>query len=187
MTWTWTHVASHPDVDARLALEIETVVGDRLPTVDDLPQLVYTRAVLAEALRLRPPAWLLARKALEAVRIGDVDVPAGAIVLMSSYVVQRDPRFFVRPLEYNPSRWLEAHPSGRPKLAYFPFGAGRRSCIGESFAWMEGVLVLATLAQRWKLELADGPGEVDLRITLRPRGEVRMIPRARRAGTHERS
>jgi cytochrome P450/acyl carrier protein len=181
MTWTWTCLAEHPDADARLAREIDTVLGGRLPTVQDLPQLPYARGVLSEALRLRPPAWILARSAVERAVIGDVTIPEGAVVLMSSYLVHRDARFFPDPLAFRPERWIGNDPRARPRLAYFPFGAGRRSCVGESFAWMEGVLVLSVLAARWRLEIARRAGDVDLRITLRPRGPVAAVPRERAA------
>jgi cytochrome P450/acyl carrier protein len=181
LTWTWTCLAEHPDADSRLAREIATVLDGRLPTVHDLPRLTYTRAVFAEALRLRPPAWLLARRALDDVRVGDTAIPSGAIVLVSPYVVHRDARFFDDPLVYRPERWLVSDARQRLRLSYFPFGAGRRSCIGEPFAWMEGTVVLATLAGRWRLELVSGAGDVDFRITVRPRGEVRMRPCPRSA------
>jgi cytochrome P450/acyl carrier protein len=180
MTWTWTCLAEHPEIDARLVREVDAVLGERLPTVKDLPQLGYVRGVLAEALRLRPPAWLLARGAVEPVRLGEVSIPAGAVVLMSAYIVHRDARFFPEPLAFRPERWIDADANPRPRLSYFPFGAGRRSCVGEPFAWMEGVLVLSVLAARWRLDVASQPADVDLRITLRPRGPVAAVPRLRR-------
>ena len=107
-------------------------------------------------------------------------MPAGALVLISSYLMHRDARFFSSPLTFDPSRWSSEEEQSRPKLSYLPFGAGKRSCVGESFAWMEGVLVLATLAQRWHLRLAGtAVAEIDPRITLRPRGAVPMVPEAR--------
>lgn len=178
LTWTWGWLASLPAVAAAVHAEVDAVVDREVPlTAADLPRLPYTRAVLAESLRLRPPAWILARRALE-----DHDGPAGriaagTIVVMSPYVVHRDPRFYPDPLRFEPRRWLAAAPSARPKLAFFPFGAGRRSCIGEGFAWLEGVLVLATCARRWRLEStgdAAAVGAVEARITLRPRGPLPM-------------
>lgn len=173
LTWTWILLAGHPDVDARLAKELHDVLGDRLPNLSDVPRLVYTRAVLSESLRLRPPAWIIARRAVEAHRLGSTDIAVDAIVLMSPYVVHRDARFFDAPDEFVPARWMDPSARSRPKLSYFPFGAGRRACIGESFAWMEGVLVLATLAQRWRCT-AMHDVEMEPRITLRPRGPVMM-------------
>jgi cytochrome P450 len=179
LTWTWMFLAQHPEVDRRLAEEAATVAGDRPLTVEDIPRLVFTRAVLSESLRLRPPAWLLARRALESHDFGEGPVPSGALVLMCAYLVHRDPRFFPDPLAFRPDRWLDGSNVGRPKLAFFPFGAGRRSCIGESFAWMEGVIVLATLARRWRMQFVDGPREMDLRITMRPQGPMFMAPAPR--------
>jgi cytochrome P450 len=179
LTWTWMFLAQHPEADRRLADEVSIVGGGRTLTVEDIPKLVYTRAVLSEALRLRPPAWLLARRALESHDFGEQTIPSGALVLMCSYLVHRDPRFFPDPLEFQPDRWLDGSSRDRPKLAFFPFGAGRRSCIGESFAWMEGVIVLATLARQWRMQLVDAPRDMDLRITMRPQGPVFMTPAGR--------
>jgi cytochrome P450 len=180
LTWTWAFLSQHPAAEAELAAELDRELEGRHPGLADMPRLVYTRAVLAESLRVRPPAWILARQAIEDTVVGGVRMPAGALVLISSYLVHRDPRFFPSPLAFDPSRWLGEAERDRPKLAYLPFGAGKRSCVGESFAWMEGVLVLATLAQRWRLRLAGSAlADVDPRITLRPRGPVLMIPQAR--------
>ena len=180
LTWTWAFLSEHPEVSAALAMELDRELGGRDPRMEDIPRLVYTRAVLAESLRVRPPAWILARQTIEDVEVGGVRMPAGALVLISSYLMHRDPRFFPSPLTFDPSRWLSDDEQSRPKLSYLPFGAGKRSCVGESFAWMEGVLVLATLAQRWHLRLAGtAVAEIDPRITLRPRGPVPMIPEAR--------
>ena len=179
LTWTWTLLAAHPVVDEALQREVASLTENRLPTTADLPHLPYTRSVLAESLRLIPPAWIIARRALEAHRIGSTEVPPGSLVVMSPYLVHRDPRFFSEPLAFDPGRWVDNQRSNRPKLAYLPFGAGPRSCIGEGFAWMEGVLVLATLAQRWRLRLRNGPGEIEPRITLRPRAGVLMVPETR--------
>src|SRR5690606_16755617 len=113
----------------------------------DLPRLRYTTAVLSEALRLYPPAWAIGRRALEDISLGGFVVPAQAVVLISPYVVHRDPRWFPEPEAFRPERWLEE--SDRPKFAYFPFGGGARVCIGERFAWMEGALLLAAIGQKW--------------------------------------
>ena len=115
----------------------------------------YTEAVFAEALRLYPPAWGIGRRALEDYPVGDFLIPARSVVLMSPYVVHRDPRWFPDPLVFRPERWL-AEDSSRPKFAYFPFGGGARVCIGERFAWMEGTMLLAAIGQRWRLRLEPG-------------------------------
>lgn len=174
LTWTWVLLAANPDVDARLRAEVATVLGHRLPSGDDVSQLVYTRSVLAEALRMFPPAWIIVRRAAQPHECRGYRIPAGSVVVASPVVTHRDPRFFPDPLAFSPERWLS--PNHRPRLAYFPFGAGPRSCIGEGFAWMEGTLVLATLAGRWRLRSESGPVEPSPRITLRPRGPVEMVP-----------
>ena len=128
----------------------------RLPTFDDIPRLRYVEMVLAESLRLYPPAWAMGRYAREDFQLGDFFLPAKTTVLMSQFVTHRDARFFPDPLRFDPERFSPGSPSRRTKLTYFPFGAGVRQCIGESFAWMEGVLLLATLAQKWKTALVPG-------------------------------
>jgi cytochrome P450 len=170
LTWAWLLLASHPDVETRLHDELATVLGGRNATAADVSALPLTKAVLAEALRLYPPAWVLARQAVESQPFDEGEIAAGALVLVSPYVMHRDARWFERPDRFEPDRWLGNQE--RPKTAYMPFGAGPRSCIGESFAWLEGVLILATIAQRWKLTMVGPIAEPDLRITLRPRGNV---------------
>jgi cytochrome P450 len=178
LAWTWDWLAREPAMADAVRAEAATVLGDgaaaRPATAADLPRLPYTRAVLAESLRLRPPAWILARRALEDHHGPGGRIAAGTLVVMSPYLVHRDARFFPEPLRFDPGRWLAAPATPRPKLAYFPFGAGRRSCIGEGFAWLEGVLLLATLARRWRLEAIGGPSALDARITLRPRGPMAL-------------
>jgi cytochrome P450 len=131
-------------------------------------------------MRLYPPAWLLGRRAMSPWPLGDYTVPPGAIVLMSQWLMHRDARFFPDPLRFDPDRWLPEAEAGRPKFAYFPFGGGNRVCIGESFAWTEGILVLASIARRW--QVAVDPATVPLwpGITLRPAGPVwaELTPRA---------
>ena len=174
LTWTWLLLASHDEADARMRAELTSVLGGRRATADDLPALVYTRAVFAESLRLYPPAWVLARQAVEAHRFAGGEVTAGAIVLVSQFLLHRDRRSFDRPEAFAPERWFVEDPV-RSRRPYFPFGAGSRSCIGESFAWMESVLLLATIAQRWRLgTLSSTLPAIDVRITLRPRGPVLM-------------
>jgi cytochrome P450 len=170
LAWVWLLLASHPDVETRLHDELATVLGGRNATAADVSALPFTKAVLAEALRLYPPAWILARQAVESQPFEEGEVAAGALVLVSPYLMHRDARWFERPARFEPDRWLGNQE--RPKTAYMPFGAGPRSCIGESFAWLEGVLILATIAQRWKFTMVGPIAEPDLRITLRPRGNV---------------
>ena len=174
LTWTWTLLEANPEVEARLHAEVAEVLGTRLASAQDVSRLPYTRSVLAEALRLFPPAWVIVRRAVESHRCGDRQIPRGSFVVASPFVTHRDARFFPDPLMFSPERWLS--PDQRPRLAYFPFGAGPRSCIGEGFAWMEGTLVLATLAGKWQLRSEGRAVEPSPRITLRPRGPVPMVP-----------
>ena len=176
LVWTWILLDQHPDAGARLEQEVHALLGSRRATAADVPALGFTRAVLAESLRLRPPAWIVARSPAADVELGGIGVQAGSIVLISPYLMHRDARFYRNPLAFEPDRWLDERQVGRPKMAYVPFGAGPRSCIGEGFAWMEGVLLLATFAQRWRLRLV-GRDEVQPhpQITLRPPAGVTMM------------
>jgi cytochrome P450 len=151
-----------------------------LPTLEDLPQLRYTEMVLAESMRLYPPAWAMGRQATNDVQIGPYLLPAGTYFFFSQYLIQRNPDHFPDPLRFEPERFTPQRKAGRSRFVYFPFGAGGRQCIGEAFAWMESTLVLATLAQRWRLRLVPGQMlEVQPKITLRPKYGIRMIPEAR--------
>jgi cytochrome P450 len=175
LTWTWYLLSQNPQAEAALHAELDRVLSGQLPSFDDLPRLRYTESVFAEALRLYPPAWGIGRRALEDYPVGGFVIPARSVVLTSPYVVHRDTRWFLEPLAFRPERWL-AEDSSRPKFAYFPFGGGARVCIGERFAWMEGTLLLATLAQRWRLRLEPGQRvETHARITLRPKHGMLMI------------
>jgi cytochrome P450 len=173
LAWTWYLLARNPDVERELHRELDSVLGGRPPSPDDYPRLPFTEMVLAESMRLRPPAWGIGRFASEEVRIGEWDVPRRGLVLVSQWVTHRDPRFWPDPERFDPLRFTPDAKAARPKMAYFPFGAGPRICIGESFAWMEGVLLLATIAQRWRFERG---ADVDPQalITLRPKGPMRM-------------
>jgi cytochrome P450 len=136
--------------------------------------------VLAESMRLYPPAWAMGRYARADFRLGEFLLPAKTTVLMSQFVAHRDPRFFPDPLRFDPERFASEARARRTKFTYFPFGAGVRQCIGESFAWMEGVLLLATLAQKWKFRLVPGHRvEPEPLITLRPKYGMRMLVEAR--------
>jgi cytochrome P450 len=170
LSWTWYLLSQNPDCEAKLHHEVAEVLKGRLPVVEDVPRLRYTENVLAESLRLYPPAWAMGRFAREDFSLGEYFLPPRTTVLISPFVTHRDPRFFPDPLRFDPDRFSAEGKAQRAKFTYFPFGAGSRQCIGESFAWMEGVLVLATLAQRWKLQLSPGhPVEPQPLITLRPK------------------
>lgn len=173
LTFAWYLLSFNPEVEAKLHAELDAL-GGRLPTVDDMPALRYTYGVFAESLRLFPPAWGLGRQATEDHAFGDARVQKGGMVICSQWVMHKDPRYWEQPLEFRPERWL-VEDKTRPKFAYFPFGAGPRQCIGEGFAWTEGVLLLATLAQRFRFRLRPG-FELTTRaaITLRPKEGVPM-------------
>jgi cytochrome P450 len=176
LTWTWYLLSQNPGAENKLHEEIDTVLGGRLPSVDDLGKLPYTHRVFKEALRLYPAAWTLARRAIEDYQVGGYTVPAGADIYMSQFVIHRDGRFYPDPLKYDPDRWGAEEDSRLPKFTYFPFGGGPRRCIGEPFAWMEGVLLIAAIASRWKMSLAPGHRVVpDPLITIRPKYGMRMI------------
>ncbi|MCI0699050.1 cytochrome P450 [candidate division KSB1 bacterium] len=176
LTWTWYLLSQNPEAETRLHAELEKVLGGRLPTVADLPQLQYTRMVLAESMRLYPPAYVFGRQALQDFPMGQYVVPAGGVILISPYVLHRDARYYPQPEKFDPERWRPEAEARRPKFSYLPFGAGPRVCIGESFAWMEGILVLATLAQRWQMRLMpEHPIALQPMITLRPRYGVQMM------------
>jgi cytochrome P450 len=175
LTWTLYLLSQNPEVDAELHAELDRVVADRLPSPHDYPRLTYTRQVIAESMRLFPPAWVIGRRAIDQYTIKDYALPARAMVFMSPYVMHRDPRFYEQPERFFPGRWIPEFEASLPKFAYFPFGGGARQCIGEQFAWMEGVLVLATIASRWRTTLHPAQRVVPQPlITLRSRYGMRM-------------
>jgi cytochrome P450 len=180
LAWTWLLLGQNPDAEAKLHAEIDSVLGGRLPTLDDLPQLRYAEMVIAESMRLYPPAWAMGRQATCDIEIGPYKLPAGTYVFFSQYIIQRNADFFPDPLRFDPERFTPERKAGRQRFAYFPFGGGNRQCIGESFAWMEAILSLVTLAQRWRLRLVpDQKIDVQPKITLRPKYAIRMVPELR--------
>jgi cytochrome P450 len=181
LAWSWYLLSLHPSVEARLAHEIETELGDKAVTVEDLAKLKYTENVVAEVLRLYPPAYFLNREAINEFRLGNYLIPAGTIFLLSQWVTHRDPRLFYNPEEFIPDRWANGLAKSLPKCAYFPFGAGPRTCIGSSFALMESVLVLATIAQRFCFT-ADATRHIEPwpSITLRPSRGIKVTLKERR-------
>ena len=185
LTWTWYLLSEYPAVRQTLQQELDTVLRGRWPTVSDIPNLRYTRNVLAEAMRLYPPAYIIGREAVRKVQIGPYTLQPGDTVLMSQYIVHRLERFFPQPERFNPDRWTPEFQEQLPKFAYFPFGGGPRVCIGEPFAWMEGILVLAVLARDWTADLVPGhPVELLPLITLRPRHGLRMRLHRRQRNEH---
>jgi cytochrome P450 len=175
LTWTWYLLSQHPQVEERFHQEIDRVLNGRMPSPSDFARLSYVEMVFAESLRLFPPAWAIGRMAKKDYEVGGYTIEPGSIVMTSPYVVHRDPRFYPEPERFDPERWTAERKAARPKFAFFPFGGGSRVCIGEHFAWMEGVLMLATLGQRWRLRLQPGhPVDHRALITLRPKHGMRM-------------
>ncbi len=180
MSWTWYLLSQHPEAEAKLHAELDEVLGDRDPTMADLPRLAYTEKVIHESLRLYPPAWMIGRRAVAACQLGGYDIPARAIVLMSQFILHRDARYFPDPLRFAPERWTAEFKAALPRYAFFAFGGGPRQCIGEGFAWMEASLLLATIARQWKLELIPGFEVVPQPlVTLRLQNGLRMTAHRR--------
>jgi cytochrome P450 len=163
-------LAQNPAVEAKVHAELDAVLSGRTPSLDDLPNLQYTSHVITESMRLYPPAWGMARVAIEDVEIGGYPILKGCGVSLAQWVVHRDPRWFDAPGEFRPERWEGDLMKRLPRFAYFPFGGGPRQCIGNSFAVMEATLLLATIAQRFRISLVTGRPIVPMpSITLRPR------------------
>src|SRR4051812_10979776 len=175
LTWTWYLLSGAPDVRAKLHEEIDRVLQGRLAAVGDLGSLSYTERIVTESMRLYPPAWLIGRRAIADYPIGPYVAPARSILVMSPFIVQRDARYYREPDRFDPDRWTPEFKASLPKFAYFPFGGGPRQCIGESFAWMELILLVATIAQRWRMRLVPGhPVVPQPVVTLRARHGMRM-------------
>jgi cytochrome P450 len=173
LAFTWYLLSQNPIASEKLQQEWATVLGDEPPTAAMAAQLPYTRAVISETMRLYPPAWAIGREAIEPCRIGEWDIPQKSVVLISQWVTHRDERFWSAPQMFDPDRWLQE--TDRPRFAYFPFGGGARSCIGEAFAWMEAILLTATIGRHWKMVLLDKPPvPLQATITLRPLQGIRM-------------
>jgi cytochrome P450 len=185
LTWAFYLLSQNPGIAARMHAEIDKAIGNRVPGFDDLSALKYVEMVFAEAMRLYPPAWALGRKAIKGFHLDPYEIAPGSIMLMSPYVMHRDPRYYSEPERFDPDRWRPEAVSQRPKFSYFPFGGGARLCIGERFAWMEGVLLLTCLAQKFNPQLVHGhPVETKAVITLRPKHGMRMILTPRGQSAH---
>ncbi len=176
LMWTWYLLSENPDVATKLHNEVDQVLGDRLPSGQDFDRLRYTRMAFAESMRLYPPVWLMTRRAVRDVKINGFVIRSGSYVHVSPFVTHRDARYFPEPERFDPERWTPEAAAARPKFSYFPFGGGSLQCIGEGFAWMQGVLTIATLARRWRMRLVPGHRiELDPHITLRSRYGMPMI------------
>lgn len=175
LSWTWYLLAQHPAAEARLEEELRRALGGRPPEVADLARLPYLHAVISEVLRLYPPAYILARVAVAPFQIGEYDFPAGETLLLSQWVMHRDPRYYDDPDVFRPERWLDGLADRLPPGAYFPFGDGPRRCIGQGFALLESALVIATIAQRFRFRLVRGRNAVpEPLVTLRPKRGIWM-------------
>jgi cytochrome P450 len=181
LAWAWYLLAKHPAAQAKLHAELDSVLGSRPPELADLPRLPYTKMVFAEALRMYPPGWVIARYLVKDYELDGWVMPAGSVVIMSQYLMHRDARYFPYPSRFDPERWTPEAKASRPQYSYFPFGGGPRGCLGEGLAWAEGMLLIALLAQRWRMELTSTqPVELQPLVSLQPTNPVivRLAPRA---------
>jgi cytochrome P450 len=175
LSWTWYMLSLNPRVEAELTAEIDRALNGRVPSAADLPVLRYAECVILESMRMFPPAYGIGREAVRDCTLGDYDVPAGTTLFISAWVLHRDPRWYDAPLEFKPERWLDGFADRLPRHAYMPFGGGPRICIGNSFAMMEAVLLLATIARRFRMRaVSEAPVVPFPTITLRPRGGVTL-------------
>jgi cytochrome P450 len=176
MSWTWYLLSQHPEIEMRLQNEVDTVLGERKATFQDLPQLRYTSMIVKESLRLYPPAWVLnARETVDNIEIDGYTIPKGGSIFLAPYAVHRNPVYFADPLRFDPERFSPENEKRIPRYAYFPFGGGPHVCIGNSFALMEAQLILATMAQRVSLSLLpDQAVEIDPLVTMGPKHGLRM-------------
>ena len=176
LAWTWYLLGGAPEAEKQFHAELDEVIGDRLPTFEDLPRLKFTEQIAKESMRLYPPAYGLGREAINDCEIGGYPVPAGTQVFMFQWATQRDPRFFDEPQAFKPERWTAEFEAQLPKYAYFPFGGGPRACVGASFAMMEMILVMAAVGQKFRLELVrDHPIENYAAMSLRPKHGVKVL------------
>jgi cytochrome P450 len=177
LTWTFYLLSQNPEKESKLHEELKRVLqNERIPAVEDLPNLKYTESVFAESLRLFPPAWALGRLAIEEHEFGGYKIPKGSLVLLSQFVMHRDERFWQNAGTFLPERWeKQSVKEAAKKYTYFPFSNGVRGCIGEGFAWTEGILLIATLAGKWKLKLLpEQKIGMNPLMTLRPKFGMKM-------------
>jgi cytochrome P450 len=177
LTWTWYLLSQNPEAANKMYAEVDAVLGASTATVDSFARLKYTEQVFAESMRLYPPAWAMGRQSTVPIELGPYRFPPDTHFFFSQYIMHRSPEYWPDPLAFRPERHTPEARATRPRFVYFPFGGGRRQCIGEGFAWMEGVLSLATIAQRWHLTfLPDYPVIPQAKITLRPKHPMMMRP-----------
>lgn len=177
LTWTYYLLSENPLIETRLQEELYSIFGNsRTPIrVDDVPKLQFTEKILTESMRLCPPAWALGRQAVDDYKVGGYSIPKGSIILMSQYVMHRDPRYFPEPDRFYPDRWTEEFKKQLPRFSYFPFGGGIRGCVGEPFAWLEAILLVATISRQWRMKhVPSHKVELKALITLRPKYGMQM-------------
>ena len=176
LTWTWFLLGSHPSIRQRVRQEVGRVLGDRLPTFDDVPRLIATRSVIEESMRLYPPVWAVAREAAREDEIGGYRIPARSIVFLSPFVTHRHPDFWEQPERFDPDRFAPERIAQRLKGAYFPFLGGPHQCIGNDFAMLEMCLIVAMVLQRFDVELIpDQAIRPKAALTLRPSAPVWVV------------
>jgi cytochrome P450 len=176
LAWTWYLLGRHPEIQEEVFAEVGGHLRGRSPNADDLPHLPLTRAVFEETMRLYPPAWGIPRQAIADDEIHGFAIRRGAIISLPQYLTHRHPDFWPEPEKFQPDRFLGKQSEGRPKYAYYPFGAGPRICIGNTFALMEATVALATIAQHFRIELVPGQTVLpDPTFTLRPKGAVNVM------------
>jgi len=181
LTWTWYLLSQNPDSESELHEELNRVLEGRMPSASDIGDLRFTRMVFTESMRMFPPSYVIPRQAREDFFIDKYIIPKGTIVLMSPYLIHHDPRYYQEPEVFNPHNWDEKKRTTISKYEYFPFSSGPRKCIGEPLAWMEGILILATICQSWQAKLVpDHPVELMPLINLRPKHGMVMTLNRRR-------
>jgi cytochrome P450 len=176
LSWTWYLLSQSPEVERRLHEEVDRVLSGRVPGLEDIASLGFVEKVVTESMRLYPPAWIIGRRAIDGFKLDAYSIPARSLVAVSPYLTQRDARYFPEPERFNPDRWTPEFKAGLPPFAYFPFGGGTRRCIGESFAWLELVLVVATIARNRRFRLVPGhPVVPHPLVTLRLKHGLKMM------------
>ena len=179
LSWTWHLLAQHPEVEEQLHAELERVLAGRVPEFSDLSTLPYTDRVIKESMRLYPPAWSLARTVVSDFELRGYRIPAAANVVMSPWIMHRHQAYFSDPERFDPDRWLQEKMQKLPRFAYFPFGGGPRQCIGNAFAMMEATLLLAAIAQRFRLRAVSNQPIIPVpSFTLRPRSGIYVTAQA---------
>lgn len=175
LTWLFYSMSQNPETYELLKREITEVLGQRRISMEDLPKLKYTDALVRETLRLYPVLWAMGRENLHDVNLGGYDIPAGSMILMSAYVNQRSKRFYDQPNDFKPERWLDPEIKKLNKFSFFPFGGGPRLCIGMPFSFMESVMILATMIQRFDFKALPGQHiDIEPALTLKPSAAFKM-------------